>query len=63
MIVLYLPRFYYLCKLYGWCCCGKKNDTSQDRHGVVKGLWGFVISAGLTFLAILILILALGGGF
>lgn len=31
MLVAYLFRLYYLCKLCGWVCCGKSSDTSKDR--------------------------------
>ena len=55
MLIAYIFRLYYLCKLCGWVCCGKSSDTSKDRHGLVKAMWGFIISAVLSGILVILI--------
>ena len=64
MIVAYIPRLYYLCKLCGWNCCGgKTKDTSTDRYALVQAMNALLVSDVLTCILTIIITLAVGGDF
>ena len=57
LLITYLPRFFYFCKLCGYNCCG--NDTSSSRQGLATGMWGLVISSFLSSLLVVVINLAI----
>jgi len=64
MIVAYLPRLYYLCKLCGYNCCGgKTKDTSTDRYALVQAMNALIVSIILTAILTIVITLAVGGNF
>ena len=60
--IAYIPRFVYFVKLCGFGCCGgSRRDTSQDRHGVAVAMVALAVSAAMTAVGSVIIVLAFGG--
>ena len=64
MLVAYIPRLAYMCKLFGYNCCGgKTKDTSTDRYGLVQAMNALIVSIIFTAILTIIITIAVGGDF
>ena len=61
MLVCYIPRLFYFCKLCGLQCLGGKvADKLEDRQGMVWALNGLLASQILTVVSCIVVTIFLG---